>query len=236
MLPTEGAIEAEVDTVRFLKKLITPVLATVVMLAGAAVADEVLDQEVPEVTEEVDGGEDAFEWNDADGVLVWRYDADAQVFIWGDCSDIPVLVAGCHHLALGDTDESEGSETEVGSQTEVGSDTELGSETEVGSQTEVGSDSEIDDSLNHGKVVSGVAHQVKDLEDLGDAKNRGQVISAIAKGTKDLFKDDADDEGEEPEDDEDEESEEESEELDDDLDEGDDGPPEHAKDKGKKDK
>ena len=218
MLPTEGAIEAEVDTVRFLKKLITPVLATVVMLAGAAVADEVLDQEVPEVTEEVDGGEDAFEWNDADGVLVWRYDADAQVFIWGDCSDTPVLVAGCHHLALGDTDESEGSETEVGS------------------QTEVGSDSEIDDSLNHGKVVSGVAHQVKDLEDLGDAKNRGQVISAIAKGTKDLFKDDADDEGEEPEDDEDEESEEESEELDDDLDEGDDGPPEHAKDKGKKDK
>lgn len=161
---------------RFIQKLITPVIATVLLLGGAAFAQGA----VMDTIQQSDGS-----WQDA-GLFHWRYDASTGELEWGDgdCTTPTTEVSAdgefdhfdsnCHTI---DLTEPRGPAAGEDDEEPVGSDTEL----------------------NHGDVVSRVAHDVKEADDngeLGDA-NRGSIISRIAKETQDLFKgDDAD----EPED------------------------------------
>lgn len=192
---------------QFTRKLISPVIATVLLIGGAAFAQDA----VMETLIENDGT-----WQDA-GLFHWRYNADTGEVEWGDID--------CT--------------TET---TEVSADSELehfGSNCHTIDLTEprnpaAGGDDDPDDEdsgteINHGDIVSRVAHQVKDLDEEGafdeggefEGENRGSIISQIARGTQELF---GGDEAEESEGDE----------VEDESDDGEGGPPDHAKDKDEK--
>ena len=202
---------------KFTRKLITPVLATVLLIGGAAFAqDKVMD-----VIAESDG-------EAQDGWLFdWRYDAETGEFTWGDpdCVSPP--------------EDSTPVESDPDGLAEASESTNSNCYTLdlATPQPPDDEDSDGSDETNHGDLVSGIAHQVKDLDKdelPEDAENRGSVISDLARSTQDLFKgdDDADDSETEIEEVEDE-DEDESEENSDKPDKPDKEPPAKAKGKNK---
>ena len=165
---------------QFTRKLITPVIATVLLIGGAAFAqDAVMDTIV-----ESDGT-----WQDA-GLFHWRYDAETGEVEWGDIdcttpttevtadSELEHFGSNCHTIDLTEPRNPNANDDPDESDSEDASDTEV----------------------THGDLVSRVAHDVKDADENGELEgtNRGSIISQIARGTKDLFG--GDDEAEEPED------------------------------------
>lgn len=168
---------------RFMKKLITPVLAAVLLVGGAAFAQEAIIASDGEV-------------RDA-GLFWWQYDEDTGEFRWG-----------AEECMSTDEDGEEGVDT-TGEATEdpLAEDTaetdahcytldltEPRNADETATDEDEGDD-EDDTELNHGDLVSRVAHQVKDLDEEGlldEDTNRGSIISQLARETKDLFDDDED--------------------------------------------
>lgn len=148
---------------RFPRRLMTPVLAAVLLVASAATAQDAL----VEMAVESDGT-----WQDL-GFFQWRYDAENEVVIWGDsaCEDPEVdetvvapetyehLGANCRTIDLrlphhGEADDESGEDLS-------------------------------DADLNHGDLVSRFAHDVKDAQAEEGSElegvNRGSLISQIAK-------------------------------------------------------
>ncbi len=167
---------------KFTRKLITPVLATVLLIGGAAFAqDKVMDVIVASDGEVQDAG-----------MFWWQYDADTGEFRWGDpeCMSATEITETTEAGVDVDSGEHFGSNCRTVDLTAP----RKGSSTDVDSDTEIGSDTEI----NHGDIVSRVAHDVKEADEAGelpDDANRGSIISQIARDTQELFDhdDDADD-------------------------------------------
>lgn len=78
---------------RFIKKLLTPVLAAILLVGGAALAQEGLPSAEEPESEPV-------EWTDA-GDFQWRYADDEGVLYWGDCD--PTVEDRCFEVEVVDT-------------------------------------------------------------------------------------------------------------------------------------
>ncbi|NND85323.1 MAG: hypothetical protein HKN46_09270 [Acidimicrobiia bacterium] len=161
---------------QFTRKLVTPVIATLLLIGGAAFAQDTYNEVLRS-----DGT-----WQDAFGSFQWRYDADTGEFEWGK--------EGCD------------SATEVTTSTDaldVEQDTPCRTVALTEPHNPTGDpdgDEASDTEINHGDLVSRVAHDVKDADEAGEleeGQNRGSIISQIARGTKDLFGGN-DEESEEP--------------------------------------
>ncbi len=146
---------------RFPRRLITPVLAAVLLVGSAAAAQDAL----VEMAVESDGT-----WQDL-GFFEWRYDAENEVLIWGDsaCED-----------PEGDVTVAPETYDHLGANCRT-IDLRLPHPDEADEPDEDSSDAD----LNHGDLVSRFAQDVKDAQAEEDSEledvNRGSLISQIAK-------------------------------------------------------
>lgn len=159
---------------RFSRRLITPVLAAVMLVGGAAFAQEAIYDTLDGETVDL-------------GIISWSYDPETKTFTWGDpeaCEEpVEPTVSTVDDLL---TDVVPDGELHFDSNCRTVSfgDSEYEAEIEVTG----------DDAPNHGQVVSGFGDELREIDKDELDGNRGSFMSEIAKLVKIAKGEDADEE------------------------------------------
>lgn len=156
---------------RFSRRLITPVLAAVMLVGGAAFAQETIYDTLDGETVDL-------------GIISWSYDPETRTFTWGDldgCEEVEASTDPVVDELLADIAPDGELHFDTNCRTVSFGDSDYTAEVE-----DPGDDTE---EPNHGQMVSGFGEQLREVDKDELDGNRGSFISEIAK----LFKNEEDD-------------------------------------------
>lgn len=149
---------------RFSRRLITPVLAAVMLVGGAAFAQEA-------IYDTLDGETVDF------GIISWSYDKETKTFTWGDLD-------GCAEAEASADPVVDELVAEVASDGELHFDSNCRTVSFGDSEYEAEIGVTGDDAPNHGQMVSGFGEQLRGIDKDELDGNRGSFMSEIAKLVK----------------------------------------------------